>query len=126
MMRQGFRLGLHDFWKLLLEGVANHGVQLRAPRFQQARIRSVSHQYVLEGVGCVRNFTPAEYEPRSNQSIERLSQLCLRKSGYGIQQFIGEGAADDSTDLCHLSYRRQAVEARYQRVMQCGRDRKRR
>ena len=67
MVRQSFRLSLHDFRESLLECARDCCMQVRAPGLQQAGIRGVSHQHVLKGIDRMRYLAPAEYQLRQNQ-----------------------------------------------------------
>src|SRR6266478_5180127 len=81
---------------------------------------------MLKSINGVGYLSAAEHQLRVNQLAERLLQLLRRKSGHGAQQFIRERTADHGADLCQLPYRSEAIETRYQRIMQRGGDRHRR
>src|SRR5262249_108336 len=122
MLRQRFRFGFHDFRESLLECASDCCMHDRAPGFQQAGIGRVSNQHMLKGINGVRYLSAAEHQLRQSQLAEHLLQLLRRKSGHGAQQFVGERATNHGADLCHLAYRSEPVETRYERLMRRGRD----
>src|SRR5262249_8021709 len=106
MVRQSFRLSLHDVRELLPERVRNGGVQMLAAAFHEAGICSVPYQRVLEGVNRVWTLAPAENQFRPRQLAKRLFQFFPRQSRDGVQQFVMELATSNGADLCHLPDRR--------------------
>ena len=125
MVRERLRLRLDDLRVPLLERVGDRGMQLCASALQESGVGGVSHKRVLEGIDRVGYLAPAEYQLRPNQLGKRLLQRLPRQPGYRVQQLVGELATHHGADLSHLPHRRQSVEPRHQRCMQCRRNRHR-
>jgi hypothetical protein len=106
-----------------------HVEQPRVKRYafglQQAFIRRVAHQGVLEEVGRIRRRATTENQFSRQESLQCISQLAFRKSCQFDDRRVIESAADDSGGLRHLLHAMKSVKARHKRVMQRGWDGKR-
>ena len=74
-------------------------VQLLARAAQQAAVRRVLHQRVLEGVDRVGRLAPLEDQLGGDKPAERGLQLVLGKEGYRTQQWIWKLASNRGTNL---------------------------
>ena len=94
MPREKFGLAVHQLGRMGFERFGDLRMQLlpRAP--QQAAMRRVLHQRVLEAIDRVGRRAPLEHQLGTDKPTERSLQLLLRKTGDGAQQRIGKFASD--------------------------------
>jgi hypothetical protein len=118
-------LGARDVVELLLQDVGDLRVQLLASRPEQALIRSVLHEGMLEAVGHGRWRAAAKHQFGRDQLVQGGRELAVHW-GDGGKQPRAELAPDHRSDLGDFLDRRQAIQAGHQRVVQGRRDRERR
>src|SRR4051812_24009754 len=82
-MRHKLRLCLRQLGELVLERVGNMAMQFLPPRPQQARIRCVLQQGVLEGVGGIRWLAAAEDQSSERELLKRRLQCNTGKRRNG-------------------------------------------
>jgi hypothetical protein len=99
------------------EGFGDLRVQLLPGTAQQAAMRRVLHQRVLETVHRIGRRAALKDQLRGYEPLKSRLQLVLRVAGDGMQQRVRELASDCGTDLRQSPDRLQAVEPRHQRVM---------
>jgi hypothetical protein len=71
-----------------LERFGDPRVQLLPGAAQQATMRRILHQRVLEGIDRVRRHATLEYQFGGDKAGESGLQLVLGKTGYLTQQFV--------------------------------------
>src|SRR5438132_8710743 len=72
MMRDSFRLRLHDFREALLEGVRDRGMQRGPAALENSRVGSIPHERMLEAVDRPGYLASAKYQFRADQLRKRL------------------------------------------------------
>ena len=92
---------------------------------EQALVRGVADQCVLEEIGRVRRRAAAKDQFGIDQLTHRVGELALRESSERGDGAMVEAAADDRGGLRHLFHRLQPIEPRHQRVVQRRWDRQR-
>ena len=115
-------LGLHQLGEQGPERFGDLRVQSPPGAAQQRIVRRVLHQRVFEAIDCVGWRAALEHQFGGDEAGERGLQFLFGKAGDGVQQRVGELAADCGANLRHTPYRRQAVEPRQQRRMKRRRD----
>ena len=125
MIGQGFRLGLDEVREGLLDGAGDGGVKLNATALEQPGISGVADKGVLEAVSFA--IQPAgDDELGVPQCPQGGTETVFGHARGGGEKVVVEITPDTRCDLRHLLDRRQAIEARRQRIVQCRRDRQRR
>src|SRR5260221_1000928 len=109
-----FRLARHDVGKPLLECARNLAVQLLPAALEQALIRRIPHQHVLEAVNGFWRLATAEHEFRLLELGECMLRCGLVAAEQRAQQGIRELTPDGGAELGELPYRRQAIEPRHE------------
>jgi len=122
MLREQLRLAVHQLWGLGFERFRDVRVQLLPGVAQQAAVRSVLHQCVLEAIDRFGRRTALEHQLGGDEASECSVQLILGKARNGAQQCVGKLTPDRGTNLRYPSDRRRAVEPGHQRIVQGGRD----
>ncbi len=89
-------------------------MKLDSPALEQAFIRGVTHERMLEREDRLRNFAARKDQFGTDQLAQRSIEPVLRQAGNRHQKFIRELSSDNGTDLCDFPDRSQAVEARRQ------------
>ena len=131
IVRAGFRevvgydlgRGRRHFREARLERLSGARVQHLPPSAQQAAVRRVAHQRVLEQVAVA---AAREHQLGHGQLRQGLVQRRLRQVGDRRQQPAAELAPDHRGGLRHVLHVGQPVEAGHERVVQRARDRERR
>ena len=83
--------------------VGDAAVQEATPLAQQAAIRSILHQRVLEEKGSPRRRTALKHQPRRDKARECvLQRVQIARIGRG-KQLERKFAANRSADLCHFA-----------------------
>ena len=113
MLGEELGLAVDQLGGMGFEGFGDLCVQSLASAAQQAAVRRILHQRVLETLDCVGRRAPLEHELRGNKAGERGLQLVLGKAGDGTQQFVRELASDRGAGLRYQPHRRQAIEPRH-------------
>jgi len=126
MVCEELGLALHQLGGMGSECFGDLCMQLLARPAQQAAMRRVLHQRVLEAIHGIGRRAALEHQFGGDEASEGDVQLVLGETGDSTQQRVGELASDSRADLRHEPHRRQAVEPRHQRGVERRRDRKRR
>src|SRR6516162_4473043 len=98
MLSEKLGLTIHQLGEMGCKRVSNLCVQLLARTAQQAAMRRVLHQRVLEAVDSLGQSAALEHKLRGNETVERRLQLVLGKTGDGPEQRVGKVAADSRAD----------------------------
>src|SRR5215813_10792080 len=106
MLREKLRLAVHKLGGTGFERFGDLRVQLLPSAAQQAAMRRVLHQRVLERIDRVGRCASLENQLGSDEAAESGLELILVKSGHGMQQRVGKLASNRRADLRHLPYRR--------------------
>jgi hypothetical protein len=110
MLCEKLGLGVHQLGGMGSERFGNLRVQLLASAAQQAAMRSVLHQCVLEAVDRIGRRAALEDQFGSDEASESRFQLVLGKAGDRMQQRVGKLASNCRPYLRHQPHRRQPVE----------------
>jgi hypothetical protein len=109
MLREELGLAVHPLWRLGFERFGDPRVQLLTRPAQQAAMRRVLHQRVLEAVNRIGRNAAMECQLGGDEAGKRGLQLVLGKTRNRAQHRVGKLASYRRADLCHQPYRRQAV-----------------
>ena len=121
MLREELGLAFYDLWGMGFERFGDLRMQLLPGIAQQAAVRRVLHQRVLEAVDRVGRRAALKDQLGSDELGQCGAQFILGKSGDGMQHRIRKLASNRRADLRYLPRRREAVEPRQQRGVQgCG------
>ena len=110
MLREEFGLVVHCPGRMSFERCGDLRVQLLPGIAQQAAVRRVLHQRVLEAVDCVGWHAALIHELGSDEPSERGLQLVLGKAGDDTQQRVRKLASNRGPYLRHQPHGRQPVE----------------
>ena len=125
MICQGFRLGFGEVREGLLDRAGDGGVKLHATALEEPGIGGVADQGVLETVSFGRQFA-GDDQLGMPQCLQGRTQALFGHARGGGEEVVLEITPDARRDLGHLLDRRQAIQSRRQRIMQCRRDGQRR
>ncbi len=89
---------------------------------QQARVRRIAHQRVLERITQHCGRATANQESRINQPIQLLPELLFRQVHQLGEKLIGKFPADHRADLGNCLRGSQPVQARHEGVVERRRD----
>ena len=117
-----FRLRFDRVGELVLEGFGNPTVELLTFPSQQARVRRILQERVLEYVRAVRRLTLAEDNFGSRELRQGVLQQQSGARSHAREQSVGELTADRSRYLRDLFDGSEPVETRHQRIVQRRRD----
>ena len=117
-----FRLRFDRAGELVLEGFGNPTVELLTFPSQQARVRRILQERVLEYVRAVRRLTLAEDNFGSRELRQGILQQQSGARSHAFEQSVGELTADRSRYLRDLFDGSESVETRHQRIVQRRRD----
>ena len=126
MPREQLGLCLHQLRRLRFQCLGDPRVQSSPGTAQQAAVRHVLHQRMLEAVDRIRRHAALEHQLGTNQAQQRGLQSILGKARNRAQQRIGKLASDRRAGLRHQPHRRRPIQPRQQRRIQARRDRERR
>ena len=116
MMCQGLRLGRDEVREGPLDGAGNGGVKLNATALQQPGIGGIAYKGMLETVPFARQ--PASDDQLGMpQCLQGGTEGVLGHARGGGEKVVVEITPDASRDLRHILDRRQAIEARRERIM---------
>jgi hypothetical protein len=85
MLREELGLAVHQLGGMGFERIGDLRVELLTSAAQQAPVRRVLHQRVLEGIDCIGRNAALESQLRGDEASESASQLVLGKTGDGVQ-----------------------------------------
>jgi hypothetical protein len=114
MMSDDFGLCVGSFGVLIANCFGDPTMDLLAPCLEEALIRDLLHERVLEGIGRLRRQAATEHQPSRDKFVQALGKLRLREFGDGGQQVLGKLASYNGADLCHLLCCGQSVETCHQ------------
>src|SRR5215831_9994106 len=117
MICQGFRLGLDEVRKGLLDGAGDGGVKLNATAPEQPGIGGVADKGMLETVSFARQPAGA-HELGVPRRLQGGTEAVFRHSRGSGEKVVVEITPDTSRDLRNLLDRGQAIEARRQGIVQ--------
>jgi hypothetical protein len=126
VMRQQLGLSLTDLGEACLHHLGNVLMVPLAGALEQRLIGRVLDQGMLEAVRRLWRQTLLIEELCLHQLLQPPLQGALVPRRNGLQQGIGKLAPERRPELCEALHRRQAVQPRHQRVVQCGGNRQRR
>ncbi len=113
MLGEELGLGIHKLGEMGFEYLRDPPVQLPPGAAQQAAVRHVLYQRVLEGIHRVGWRAALEDQLRSDEAFEGGLQVILGKTRNGAQQAIGKLTADGGANLRDQPHFAQAVEPRH-------------
>ncbi len=113
MLSEEFGLAVHHLGGMGFERSSDLRMQLLADASQQATVRRVLYQRVLEAIDCVGRHASLEDQLGGDETSKSRLQLVLGETRYGAQQRVGKLASDRGTDLRHLPDRSQTVKPRH-------------
>ena len=97
-------------------------VQLPPLVAEQACVRRIMHEGMLEHVGLAARFAAFDHESGGRKRGQGSAQrVRIQRRKYG-KQVAREFVTNDGTQLCNFAGRAQLVEARHQRVLKRRRD----
>jgi hypothetical protein len=111
MLREELRLAVHQLGGMGFERCGDLRVQLLAGAAQQAAMRRVLHQRVLEAIDRVGRHATLEDQLGRDEPVESGLQLVFGKAGNGVQQRVGKLASDRRADLRHMEADRERGRA---------------
>src|SRR5207247_8268604 len=103
MLGEELGLVIDHIWGMGFERFRDPRMQLLARAAQQAAMRRVLHQRVLESINRVGRRAALEDQLGSDELIESSLQLVVGKAGDTMQQFVGKLPPDRGTDLRYAS-----------------------
>src|SRR5262249_9436239 len=113
MMRHELRLCLRQLGELAFECIGDTAMQLLAPPPQQARVRCILQQGVLEDIRGIRRLAAAEDQSSARELLQSRLQRIAGNRRHGRKQAIRELTSDGSADLGNpliaLSRSRRAI-----------------
>ena len=120
----GQQLGaaVHDVGARSFQGLEHAGMEGLASGEQQALVRGLLHQGVLERVRRVGRHAAPEGQLCPDELRQRGLDLLVGHARHGRQQLVGELATDDAPDLRHRLKRGVLIQPRHQRVLERRRD----
>jgi hypothetical protein len=114
MMRHELRLCLRQLGELALERIGDTAMQLLAPPPQQARVRCILQQGVLEDIRGIRRLAAAEDQSSARELLQSRLQRIAGNRRHGREQAIRELTTDGSTDLGNLLDGAEPIKTRHQ------------
>ena len=123
MVSQQLRLGVSALGPALFERLRDLAVDRHPLALQQRVVGGVLHEGMLERIHRLRDLASTRSQLGGNEAREDVDKCCLAHHLDLGEQFVTELASDDCTDLRDSLDRRDAVQARHQRVAQRLRDR---
>src|SRR5262245_27995499 len=117
MASDNLRLAADGIGKFLFHRAGNLTMQLLPAAFEQAFVRRVPYQYVLEAVDRFRWLTEPEQKLGLFEPGDCILERRFVASGHLAYQGIGELAPDGCTNLADFLYGRETVESRHQGVL---------
>ena len=101
MLCEEFGLGLHQLGRMGFERFGDLRMQLLPSTAQQAAMRHVLYQRVLEAVDRLGWRATLEHQLGGDEVSESRLQLFLGKAGDGTQQCVGKLTSNRRADLRH-------------------------
>src|SRR6516165_11291811 len=102
MMRHELWLCVCQLGELAFERIGDTAMQLLASPPQQARVRCILQQGVLEDIRGIRRLAATEDQSSARKLLERRLQRIAGNRRHGREQAIREFATDSSADLGNL------------------------
>src|SRR5262245_18261021 len=114
MMRHELRLCLRQLGELAFERIGDKAMQLLATPPQQARVRCILQQGVLEDIRGIRRLAAAEDQSSARELIQSRLQRTADNRRDGRSQAVRELTSDGSADLGNLLDRAEPIKTRHQ------------
>src|SRR5215813_6427851 len=114
MMRHKLRLRLCQLGELALERIGDTAMQLLAPSPQQARVRRILQQSVLEDIRGIRRLAATKDQSSARELLQRRLQCIAGNRCHSREQAIRELATNSRADLGNLLNRAEPIKTRHQ------------
>src|SRR5262245_29677074 len=114
MMRHELWLCLRQLGELALERIGDALMQLLAPPPQQARVRCILQQGVLEDIRGLRWLAAATDQSSARELLQSRVECSAGNRCHGREQAIRELTTDGRADLGNLLDRAEPIKTRHQ------------
>src|SRR5262245_35415724 len=111
----------HELWlcfcqlaELAFERIGDAAMQLLAPPPQQACVRRILQQGVLEDIRGIRWLAAAKDQSSARELLQSRPQCIAGNRCYGREQAIREFTTDSRADLGNLLDRTEPIKTRHQ------------